>query len=48
MKKTYEAPHSEPIHLLPSTILCASGGSQPEIKFEGEIPEGDLSDVDNL
>lgn len=47
MKKTYEAPLSEPIHLLPSTILCLSGG-QPEIKFEGEIPEEDLSDVDNL
>lgn len=48
MKKSYIAPQSEPIRLAPATILCASGGSQPEIKFEGEIPEGDLSDVDNL
>ena len=47
MKKTYEAPHSEPIHLLPSTILCLSN-DKPKIKFEGEIPEEDLSDVDNL
>lgn len=47
MKKTYQAPLSEPVRLAPSTILCMSD-NKPEIKFEGEIPEGDLSDVDNL
>lgn len=49
MKQPYTTPHAEAIALTASTLLCTSPGSKaPEIKFEGEIPEGELGNVDNL
>ncbi len=45
-KLKYTAPQAAPIRLEPSTILATS--KVPEIKQGTEIPEGDLSDVDNL
>ncbi len=45
-KLTYTAPQAVAIRLEPSTILASS--NVPEIKQGTEIPEGDLSDIDNL